>query len=698
MIKYFKNRQGKREAFNISKPHIKYLKALKEVGALTRNKIALKQFENKFIEEAGSCDVISAAAVNAIVMDMLKEACVDAAIAYDRYCQQKKHYRDLVKEKKARIAAYIKSNNNANATVDDNSNVQTKTVGTLNAEINKKDNIALNRGMMMDKLAELFPDFDHKQYLRDLKNHIIYKHDESTSNSGATMPYCVSISMYPFINNGLKGFGYKAGAPKHLLSYCSTFCNLIFATAAQFAGAVATSEFFVFFDYFARKEFGDEWYKDEKIKKQICQYFQMVVHTINQPAGGRGQQACFWNVSIFDRFYFESMFSGMMYPDFTSPVWDSISELQKLFLVWFRNEKLIVPMSFPVVSYSMLTDGKGTYLDEDTFDFMCDSFSKGDDSFVYNSDSADSLASCCRLKNEIDTKEFNFTNGNIGIQTGSKSVITLNLNRIIQNEVNGNEHLEDVVDRVHKYQIAYNELMWDSYNAGLLPVYEAGYIDLDKQFLTIGINGLHEAAEFLGLEVSDNEKYQKFCDGIGKRISLSNEAANGIYFGHNVKFNCEYVPAESLAVKNYNWDKADGYKVPEDRNLYASYVFIPSKTTDLMTRIRMHGTKYLSSMSGGSACHLNIDKPLDKEQYKQLFSYMSKVGCSYATFNLISSECNDCGYIANEPLEVCPKCGGKHITPYTKIIGYRTPVTSWTEARKIEGFGLGNIKGRYYGK
>ena len=273
----------------------------------------------------------------------------DVADAYLIYRYKHAQARKLVEEKKKFIAKYKAASNTANATIDDNSNVASKNIGILNAEGHKEENILVNRGMVIDKLKELFPDFDSKQYIKDLEHHIIYKHDESTF-MGAIAPYCCSISMYPFLNNGIKGLGGLSAKPKNLDSFCGMFINLMFAVAGQFAGAVATPEFLMYFDYFAKKEWGDLYFekpdiiitnehdlRQMTIRKKIRQYFQQVVYSVNQPAAARGMQAVFWNVAYFDKPFFEAMFENFMFPDFTAPQWDSLNWLQKEFMQWFNE-------------------------------------------------------------------------------------------------------------------------------------------------------------------------------------------------------------------------------------------------------------------------------------------------------------------------------------------------------------------------
>ena len=632
------------------------------------------------------------------------------AKAFILYRHKHKRNRDWVDDKIAFIHKYKKSNNTADATIDDNSNVASKNIGILNNEIHKTDNIDINRGMVIRKLRELYPNFDAKSYIRDLEHHIIYKHDES-SFAGAIAPYCCSISMYPFLNEGIKKLGGLSASPKNLDSYCGMYINLIFAIASQFAGAVATSEFLVYFDYFARKEWGEDYYdkadvqitnehslRRKTIRKQIHQYFQQVIYSINQPAAARGMQAAFVNFSYFDKPFFDGMFGAFYFPDGTQPKWESVKWLQKEFMTWFNEERLRTIITFPVESVTLLyKDGK--FEDEEMARFVAEEYARGHSFFTYISDSVDSLSSCCRLKNKIQTHEFNFTNGNMGVETGSKSVITLNLNRIVQDcckqhggdprfvsAKNLKPYLIDILERVYKYHHAYNEILWDMYDANLLPAYKAGFIALNKQYLTIGINGLNQAAEFLGMKCTDNEEYKEFCQMIFSTIKTQNNLHNsGGTVKHKLTFNTECVPAESLAAKNYAWDKQDGYWVPEDTNLYASYIFKPNESLSILEKIRLHGKDYIGDyLDGGSAAHLNLDHHLDVEQYRKLLKYAAEQGCQYFTFNIPNCECEDCGFIAKQPFTECPKCGSHHVSLWDRIIGYLTKIENWSEARRIE--------------
>lgn len=709
-MNYVKKRNGKVEEFSKSKIEnalkIIFKKAkrkspvqdAKEMVDVIVDKLNLQDGERIKIEDIQ--DVIQSV--------LIENNYAESARIFILYREKRKVIRDQVREKERFIEKYKGSANTANATVDDNSNVRGKNVGILNAEIHKEDNIQISRGMIMRKLREMYKDFDAKNYVRDLENHVIYKHDES-SFAGAIAPYCVSVSMYPFLTDGLKNLGGLSAAPKNLDSYCGMYSNLIFAISAQYAGAVATSEFLLYFDYFARKEWGDEYYKHcdditrqslnpKTIKQQIHQYFQQVVYSINQPAGSRGSQCPFTNFSYFDKPFFEGMFGNFVFPDGSAPIWDSLCWLQKDFMMWFNEERLKTMLTFPVESFALVhKDGK--FIDQESADFVSEEYAHGHSFFTYISDTVDSLSSCCRLKNMVQTKEFNFTNGNMGLQTGSKSVITLNLNRIVQDWSRKNGELKvpyfdeytwvslknyigEILERVYKYHSAYNELLHGMNDAGLLTAYRAGFINLNKQYLTIGLNGLNEAAEYLGVQCSDNEYYSKLCQNIFSFIKEQNIA-------HKTKkltFNTEQVPAESLAIKNYNWDKADGYWVPEDRNLYASYIYKPSDDSlSIAEKIRMHGSNYIGEyLDGGAAAHLNLESHLGKEQYKNVLEYAASNGCSYLTFNIPNTECEDCGFISKSPLHVCPKCGSKNVSWYDRIVGYLTKISNWSSGRQQE--------------
>jgi len=682
-------------------------------GCFKRNKMRYKAEVTEEIDKTIKSldkDTIEVEEIQDIVEKILMRDYPELAKSYILFRKHKEEIRKWVDQKEDFIRKYSKSFNTADATVDDNSNVGNKNIGVLNTEIHKEDNIQINRRMIVRKLRELFPDFDAKQYERDLANHYIYKHDES-SFAGAIAPYCVALTMYPFLEHGIQKIGGLSAKPKNLDSYCGMLVNMIFAISAQFAGACSVPEALLYFDYFARKEWGDDYRyhlndivnprsnHPRTIKEQIHQHFQQIIYSINQPAAARGLQSAFVNFSYYDKAFFESMFGDFSFPDYTKPIWESLKWLQEDFMQWFNKERERCILTFPVESFAMVyKDGK--FADPESAEFVASEYARGHSFFTYISDTVDSLSSCCRLRNALTTKEFNFTNGNLSLQTGSKSVITLNLNRIIQetdrkygikdnwksNKDDLKSFMGEILDDVYKYHTAYNEILWDMKDAGLLPVYDAGFIDLNKQYLTIGLNGLNQAAEYLGMTCNDNEDYKEFCQFIFGFIAERNKEANGKFNNHSLKFNTEQVPAESLAAKNYNWDKEDGYWVPEDTNLYASYIFKPNDpATSPLEKLRMHGREYIGDyLDGGSAAHINLSEHPDVEQYRYILKYAAEQGVNYFTFNIPNSECEDCGWIGKRPVSKCPVCGSEHISLWDRVIGYLTKVRNWSEPRREE--------------
>lgn len=631
----------------------------------------------------------------------------NVAKAFILYRQKQAELRTLT-SKKQFIKDYAKASNAATGSkYDSNANVTEKNIVTLNGELFKGDIIKVNRTILTDKIREMYGEDLAKEYIQMLESHVLYKHDETS-----IMPYCVAITMYPFLLEGLQPIGGLSAKPKNLDSFCGMFVNLVFAISSQFAGAVATGEFLMYFDYFARKEWGEDYWKyadancqlrfatnpmleggDKPIntaevtsmltiEKVIEQKFQQIVYSINQPAAARNFQSVFWNISYFDKYYFEGLFGEFAFPDGSKPQWDSLNWLQKKFMSWFNEERTKCILTFPVETVALLTDGEDIR-DKEWADFTAEMYSKGHSFFTYTSDSADSLSSCCRLRNEVSDNQFSYSLGAGGIATGSKSVMTLNINRLVQDAVNKGydmiDYLRSQVQKVHKFQTAYNELLKDYLKDGLLTVYTAGFINLKKQYLTVGVNGVIEAAEFLGIEVSDNDTYREFMQSILKAISDENRKAKT----KELMFNTEFVPAENLGVKHANWDRKDGYFVPRD--CYNSYFYAVEDTSlTIFDKFKLHGKEYVKYLDGGSALHMNLEEHLTKDQYRNLLKVAAANGTNYFTFNIPNTICNDCGHIDKRYLHECPKCGSKNVDYATRIIGYLKRISNFSEARQKE--------------
>lgn len=567
------------------------------------------------------------------------------------------------------IKNYLDSQNAAEGSVlDANANVSSKNIATMEAEINKDINIQINRTLLSDKISSLFGDELAKEYIRQIESHEIYVHDETSLK-----PYCASINMYPFLLDGLTKLGGESKAPQHLESFCGSFVNLVFAVSSQFAGAVATVEFLMYFDYFARKDYGNDYLNTHR--KTIENHLQHVVYAINQPAAARGYQSVFWNISVYDRPYYNSLFGEFVFPDMSKPSEESIMKLQDFFMKWFNQERKKAILTFPVVTAAMLVKD-GTPIDNQFSDMCSKELSEGNSFFIYQSPNADSLASCCRLRNEISDNTFSYSLGAGGVSTGSINVITINMNRLVQD----GRDIEIEVEKVQKYQVAYRKLMEEYEKANMMPVYSAKLITLDKQFLTIGINGMVEAAESIGITVGNNEEYKKFVSDKLKLIFDSNKEAKKKY---GYMFNTEFVPAENLGVKNAKWDKKDKYKV--NRDCYNSYFYVvEDESINILDKFILHGDEIIKYLDGGSALHLNLEEYTTKEGFDKLIRVAAKTGCNYFCFNIKVTICNECNFIDKQTRHKCEKCGSKDIDYATRVIGYLKRVTNFSSNRQKE--------------
>ena len=633
---------------------------------------------------------------NQVEKALMAERYYEVAKGYILYRQ--KHYEDReVKEKVDFLINYCNAKNAATGSkYDANANVEKKNIATLIGELPKSSFIRLNRRMLSDRIKDMYGKELADKYLHLLNNHFIYKNDETSMAN-----YCASITMYPWLLAGTKGIGGNATQPTNLKSFCGGFINMVFMVSSMLSGACATPEFLMYLNYFIGLEYGTDYYKDPErivdlsvrqrtVDKMITDCFEQVVYSINQPCGARNYQSVFWNISYYDSYYFQSLFSEFRFPDGSRPDWDSLNWLQKRFMRWFNRERTKSVLTFPVETMALLSRD-GDILDAEYADFTAEMYAEGHSFFTYVSDNADSLSSCCRLRNEIQDNGYSYTLGAGGVSTGSKSVLTINLNRCIQyahkQDVPYLQFLEGIVDLVHKVQIAYNENLKYLNEKGMLPLFDAGYIAMSRQYLTIGINGLVEAAEYLGIPINDNERYRKFVEEVLGLI----ERYNIRYRKKDLLFNCEMIPAENVGVKHAKWDREDGYQV--NRDCYNSYFYIvEDDSLNVLDKFRLHGRHYVQHLTGGSALHMNLEEHLSKSQYRQLLRVAAMEGCNYFTFNIPNTICNDCGHIDKRYLMECPQCHSTHVDYLTRVIGYMKRVTNFSEARQKEAHR------RYYSK
>lgn len=640
----------------------------------------------------------------------------DVAKSYIIYREQHKQAR-FIRERIDYMNEYSQSNENAatSSETDANANVTMKNVANLEGEVYKTTNRVIQRQRMKDKLNEMYPEVA-KKYEEDLNSHVIYTHDEATTP--VLKQYCMAVSLYPLMMEGVGNIdGITPTPPNDLQSFSGQVTNLIFLLSSQCKGAVAVGEYFIALNYYIVQEFGPNWYekldvvtttdhcsKQRTIRDAIYKAFKQFIYGVNQPAGNRSYQSPFTNVSYYDHTYFDSLFGEFYYPDGTKPQWEAVDCLQRLFMKFFNKLRTKQILTFPVETMAMVYDPKtNDIIDKDYKDFTAEMYAEGHSFFTYISDSADSLASCCRLRNELAENTFNPTSGLTGVMTGSCNVITLNINRIVQDYWRMRkgdyidspiyerdfydrfaDYLTEILKRVYKYHIAFKTMLYELEDKGMFAASNGGYIHISKLYSTIGINGLNEAARFLGMTIGNNKEYIEFLQLVLGTIKEQNKIHSIHDANRPFLFNSEVVPAEGLGGKNYNWDKEDGYWVPEDENLYNSYFYDAHDDTSVLDKFILHGRQTYQYTDGGSAAHINLEDHLSKEQYLKLIDFAIANGTNYFTFNIPNSKCDDCGYITKHPITECPKCHSKNITQYTRVIGYLRPIKSFGKDRQIE--------------
>lgn len=677
-------RDGSADRFSLDKIMNAIIKAFRSVN----EPVSLSNV-SKIISRLDLYDGIKVEEIQNLVEEaLMREGHYRVAKSFMLYRQRHAEDREVMDELKF-LSDYCEATNAATGSkYDANANVEHKNIATLIGELPKSNFIRLNRRLLTDRMKKMYGKELADQYLDLLTHHFIYKNDETSLAN-----YCASITMYPWLTGGTKSIGGNSTAPTNLKSFCGGFVNMVFMVSSMLSGACATPEFLMYLNYFIGLEYGREYYKEPEkvvdlslkqrtVDKIITDCFEQIVYSINQPTGARNYQAVFWNISYYDRYYFESLFGDFFFPDGSKPDWEGLNWLQKRFMKWFNQERTKTVLTFPVETVALLSKD-GDVMDQEWGDFTAEMYAEGHSFFTYMSSSADSLSSCCRLRNEIQDNGFSYTLGAGGVSTGSKSVLTVNINRCVQYAVNHQldykTFLTDVIDLCHRAQLAYNENLKALHEHGMLPLFDAGYINMGRQYLTIGVNGLVEAAEFMGIKISDNPDYLRFVQTILGLVEKKNKE----YQTKNVLFNCEMIPAENVGVKHAKWDLEDGYFVP--RSCYNSYFYVvEDDSLNIIDKFRLHGAPYIEHLTGGSALHMNLEEHLSQAQYRKLLKVAAEEGCNYFTFNIPNTICNECGYIDKRYLRECPHCHSRNVDYMTRIIGYLKRVSNFSEARQHE--------------
>ena len=677
---YIVKRDGKRAPFSLEKIKREISKAFLSVGGYATDDDLTSVLSRVHISDGMNVEEIQ----NQVEVALMAERYFAVAKSYMLYRQ--KHTEDREdREKLEFLINYCDASNPATGSkYDANANVENKNIATLIGELPKQNFIRLNRRLLTDRIKEMYGKELSDKYLRLLKDHFIYKNDETSMAN-----YCASITMYPWLLNGTLSVGGKSTRPTNLKSFCGGFVNMVFIVSSMLSGACATPEFLMYMNYFIEQEYGEDYYKraDEvvdlskkhrTIDKMITDCFEQIVYSINQPTGARNFQFCCC------RYYFESLFGEFVFPDGTKPHWESLSWLQKRFMTWFNRERTKTVLTFPVETMALLTRD-GDVMDKEWGDITAQMYSEGHSFFTYISDNADSLSSCCRLRNEIQRVQLH----------------ARRRRRIDRFEERADDQPQPLHPVCREERHALPDLPRRDRRPGAQsadglqrePQGFAGQGDAAPvrrrlyQPRAPVPHELVEAAEFLGTPINDNDDYVGFVQGVLGLI----ERYNKKYRSKELMFNCEMIPAENVGVKHAKWDREDGYVVPRD--CYNSYFYVvEDESLNVIDKFRLHGRRYIDHLTGGSALHMNLEDHLSKEQYRHLLRVAAAEGCNYFTFNIPNTVCNECGHIDKRYLKECPECHGDNLDYLTRVIGYMKRVSNFSAARQKEA------AHRYYAK
>lgn len=515
----------------------------------------------------------------------------------------------------------------------------------------------------------------------------LYLHDADTATF---RPYCYAYTLRRLAEEGLFFIDNFNNEPaKHLVTFIDFVKEFISYNANLTSGACGLPDLIPYMYYFWDRDVKNGYYTLTPIK-YAEQAIQRFIYAVNQPAVRDSIQSAFTNVNFFDKEYLIALFGGATFPDgkFMVDELDGIMEFQKLFLKQMSDIRNKNMFTYPVSSISMIRKN-GKFADEEFAKWACEHNRKWSDSNFFISDSVTSLSNCCRLKSNIDDLGFFSSIGGTALRVGSVKVSTINLARIAYITNNEEEYLAKLKEMITlDLQVldCVRHIIKRNVEKGLLPNYCDGLIDISTQYSTIGIIGVYETMKTFGYTTEDelgNTYYSKQANQFGNRIfQVINSIKDEFQKNVDYKISIEQIPGESAASKLM---RADEYlypnKVVKDLPLYGNQ-FIPlGIQTTIQERVRI-ASLFDSYCNGGSIAHINIDAPFDTfEKAWNMLNYIADTGLTYFAFNTKIQACaKNHGFYGT----VCPICGGPVETEYTRIVGFYTPVRTYSKERKAE--------------
>ena len=493
-------------------------------------------------------------------------------------------------------------------------------------------------------------------------------------------PYCYAFSLEPLCTYGLPFIKkLKIGPPKHFSSFINLVVQFTAYASNQLAGACAFPDLFIYLDWYARKDFGEDYLSNEKASDLIKQDIQSLVYSWNYPF--RGSQSAFVNVNIYDKYFMEDLFSTTLYPDATRPNFESISKLQKFYCDWFLEESKKQAFTFPINTATFYKTDEGDLPDASFVDYIAE-LNSVNGMFNIFTGPLGVLSSCCRLRN--DTNELSpagYTNsfGAGGISIGSHRVVTLNLPRIAFESEDVQAFMKQLDYNIRAAQDildVHREIIAENIERGKLPLYTHKFMNLSKQFGTVGFIGIYEALEEMGFDITTKEGMELAESWIDKINTLNRQRTKEDSYIRNI----EQIPGEGAAK---DLAKKDALLFTNHKYKLYGNQYIPLwKNVDIQTRIKLQG-KFDSKCGGGAICHLNCTDSITKDQMKTLIIGSAKQGVIYFAINIAQCRCTTCNKLFIGKFEKSP-CHNAPVIHYLRVVGFLTPVENWIPERREE--------------
>lgn len=586
------------------------------------------------------------------------------------------------------IDNFIDKDTVADASVDGNSNVSNKDMRTLMNEMPKAHRKLLAYNKIFYELNKAYGFKIANDWLEKEWTKALYMHDADTSTY---VHYCFAYDLKDVAEKGLFFLNnFNAEPPKHLSTFVDFVKEFISFAANRSSGAVGLPNLIPYMYYFWKKDC-DTGYATKSPEYYGRQQIQRFIYAVNQPYVRDGMQSAFTNCSVFDMPYLEALFSGSEFPDGSYMI-DSLKEIQnfqKIFMETVAEIRQHNMFTFPVLTISLLRKN-GKFIDEEFAKWGIEHNRIWSDSNIFIDDSVNSLSNCCRLKSNIEDLGYFNSIGGTALKVGSVKVSTINLARLALEHPKDEEGylsaLEEIVELDCKVLDVVRHIIERNVEKGLLPNFTHGIVDFEHLYNTVGIIGIYETMKTFGYITIDelgNTYYTDKANNFGKRIfETLHRVKDAFATDKNYKINCEQIPGESAAAK---MQLADEFFYPEtvvkDLPLYGNQ-FIPLgiKTT-MVERIRI-ASLFDSYCNGGSIAHLNIDAPFDTfEKAWEAINYIADQGLTYFAFN---TKIQACAHNHAFYGKKCPICGGDVATEYTRIVGFYTPIKTWSKERKAE--------------